>query len=94
MRELPVGTDQGGFGTAAAAALAAVHERHGLSEARALYGRLLALPPAGGALFHAVLDLEMAAPAAERLRQRERRAVFEVCPGRASAAEVKARACQ
>jgi hypothetical protein len=79
MKGQPLAADQGGFGTAAAAALAAVHERHGLSEARALYGRLLALPPAGGVLFHAVLDLEMAAPAAERLRRRELGAVFEVC---------------
>lgn len=69
---------QGGLGAAAATALAAVRERHGLSEARALYRRLLALPPAGGALFHAALDLELSAPAAERVRPQELRAVFEV----------------
>lgn len=69
---------QGGLGEAAATAVAAVQQRHSLGAARAFYRRLLALPPAGGRLFHALLGLELEAPAAERLRAKELRTLFEV----------------
>ncbi|KAK9837160.1 hypothetical protein WJX81_007266 [Elliptochloris bilobata] len=73
----PKGPLQGGLGEAAASAIAAVRQRHGLGEARAFYRRLLALPPAGGQLFHAALDLELGASASERPTPQELCAVFE-----------------
>lgn len=49
----------GGMGAVAAAALEALHQTRGVEAARIVYRRLLALPPAGGALFHAILDIEL-----------------------------------
>ncbi|CAL8463055.1 g2589 [Coccomyxa elongata] len=50
---------QGGMGNAAAAAVQAVRDASGLPVARELYRQLLKVPPAGGSLMHAVLDMEM-----------------------------------
>lgn len=50
---------QGGMGNAAAAAVQAVRDASGLPVARELYKKLLKIPPAGGSLMHAVLDMEM-----------------------------------
>lgn len=54
---------RGGMGEVAAAAVEMVHQTRGLDAARAVYRRLLSLPPAGGSLFHALLDLELDAAA-------------------------------
>lgn len=53
------GCCQGGMGNAAAAAVQAVRDASGLPVARELYKQLLKIPPAGGSLMHAVLDIEM-----------------------------------
>lgn len=50
---------QGGMGAVAAAVLAAVECTQGLEAARRLYRGLLKLPPAGGELMHAILDMEL-----------------------------------
>ena len=49
------------MGEAAAEAVRAVQRASGLEAARQLYRQLLRLPPAGGSLMHALLDLEHAA---------------------------------
>jgi hypothetical protein len=71
--------DQGGMGEAAAVAVQAVRDRAGLSAARQLYQQLLKIPPAGGSLMHAVLDLELEASSAqEALSGAKLDRVFEV----------------
>lgn len=67
------------MGGAAAEALRCVHAASGLGAARALYRQLQRLPPAGGTLAHAVLDMEEAVPPAEQLPEAAMEAIFEVC---------------
>ena len=51
------------MGSVAAAAVEVTTVLGGLPAARKLYKRLLALPPAGGSLFHHLLDLEISVSA-------------------------------
>ncbi len=69
---------QGGMGEAAAVAVQAVRNTSGLLAARQLYQRLLKIPPAGGSLMHAVLDMELGASAEQALSAAELDRVFEV----------------
>jgi U3 small nucleolar RNA-associated protein 6 len=67
------------MGEAAAVAVRAVQRASGLEAARQLYRQLLALPPAGGSLLHALLDLEHAAlDTPERLSDAQLQQLFEV----------------
>ena len=52
---------QGGMGEAAAVAMDIVKQFSGLVAARQFYRQMLKLPPAGGSLHHAILDMEEAA---------------------------------
>ena len=47
------------MGDAAAKAVQAVRDASGLPVARQLYKQLLRIPPAGGSLMHAIVDIEM-----------------------------------
>ena len=67
---------RGGMGAVAAAAVEVMTVLGGLPAARKLYKRLLALPPAGGSLFHHLLDLEIAAAVDDEDRDRVKR-LFE-----------------
>lgn len=55
----PKGPLHGSMGAVAAAALRALAELSGAQAARRFYQALLRLPPAGGELFHAILELEL-----------------------------------
>lgn len=65
------------MGTAAAEAVAIVLEEQGIEAARKQYRALLKLPPCGVALFHKILDIELAQPAPS-LPQKKLAAIFEV----------------
>ncbi|EIE27370.1 hypothetical protein COCSUDRAFT_11398 [Coccomyxa subellipsoidea C-169] len=70
---------RGGMGEAAAVAVQAVRDTSGLPAARQLYRRLLKIPPAGGSLMHAVLDMELGASAEEALSAAELDRVCALC---------------
>ena len=73
---------QSAMGKAAAAAVRAVWAQDGHDAARQLYQRMLALPPPGLAVFHAILDLEVASEASSPSKHGPARIqqTFEVCP--------------
>jgi hypothetical protein len=54
----PKGPASGGMGDAAGRLLAALWEASGAAAARELFGRLAALPPAGGDMYRRMLQLE------------------------------------
>mmetsp|Transcript_20037 Transcript_20037/g.55661 ORF Transcript_20037/g.55661 Transcript_20037/m.55661 type:complete len:150 (+) Transcript_20037:233-682(+) len=56
---MPKGPLRGGMGAVAGAAVQATRSLAGLPAARKLSQRLLVIPPAGGTLFHCLLDAEL-----------------------------------
>ena len=67
------------MGEAAAVALEILKQTSGLEAARQLYRQMLKLPPAGGSLFHAILDMEEAAlPSSDCLSEPQLTQLYEV----------------
>jgi len=67
------------MGEAAAVAVQSVRDSSGVSAARQLYQQLLKIPPAGGSLMHAVLDMETEGTSQqEALTNAELERLFEV----------------
>ena len=66
------------MGDVAAMAVKIARDRGGAPAARKLYARLLQAPPAGGAFFHALIDMELSLQGPERLPDSGLRRLFEV----------------
>ena len=65
------------MGEAASVAVNIVREDKGIAAAREVYSALLKLPPAGGDMFHTILDLELAEED-ETLSRGQQTALLEV----------------
>ena len=69
---------QGGNGAAAAEAVQLVKGEEGIEAARSLYRALLKLPPAGGSLYHCILDMELDESSQQPLPPAKLKPIFEV----------------